>query len=109
MNATDSTTFVSCNECTRLFERRESEGWKRRCIDCWKRSKATEKASAPDGYSSGYAAGFAAGSRIAAPAAPELDKSRIRQLLQLCHPDRHAGSALAGEVTAWLLSLRGKQ
>jgi len=35
-----------------------------------------------------------------------LDKARIRQLLQLVHPDKHAGSALAGEITAWLLSLR---
>ena len=33
---------------------------------------------------------------------------RIRELLQLCHPDKHAGSPLAHRVTSWLLKLRGE-
>ncbi|MGO8854940.1 MAG: helix-turn-helix domain-containing protein [Steroidobacteraceae bacterium] len=37
---------------------------------------------------------------------PLLDKRRIRQLLQLCHPDKHDGSKAAHDVTAWLNSLR---
>lgn len=35
-----------------------------------------------------------------------FDDSRIRQLLQLCHPDRHRNSQAATDATAWLLSLR---
>ena len=31
----------------------------------------------------------------------------IRSLLQLAHPDRHGGSALAGEITRTLLEMRG--
>lgn len=31
---------------------------------------------------------------------------RLRQLLQLCHPDKHANSATATDVTAWLNQIR---
>lgn len=31
-----------------------------------------------------------------------LTKERIRQLRQLCHPDRHGGSDLSRSVTNWL-------
>ncbi|MCF7995192.1 MAG: hypothetical protein K9L32_00375 [Chromatiaceae bacterium] len=33
---------------------------------------------------------------------PEL----IPKLIRLCHPDRHDGSAIANEVTTWLLQQR---
>ena len=31
-----------------------------------------------------------------------LTPDRVRELRQLCHPDRHAGSALAQRVSLWL-------
>jgi hypothetical protein len=31
---------------------------------------------------------------------------RVKQLILLCHPDKHANSALANDVTKWLLTLR---
>ncbi|WP_201216138.1 hypothetical protein [Halochromatium roseum] len=34
---------------------------------------------------------------------PEL----IPKLIRLCHPDRHGGSAIANDVTRWLLEQRG--
>jgi hypothetical protein len=34
--------------------------------------------------------------------------SRVEQLIRLCHPDKHDGSALATEVTQWLLGQRRK-
>ncbi len=36
----------------------------------------------------------------------EIDPVRLRQLLQLCHPDKHGGSVLANTVTQWLNDLR---
>lgn len=36
----------------------------------------------------------------------KLTRPKIDQLLRLCHPDRHANSPLATEITTWLLSLR---
>lgn len=41
---------------------------------------------------------------VVAPAV--VEPTMLRRLLQLCHPDKHGGSTMAGEVTAWLLSLR---
>jgi hypothetical protein len=40
---------------------------------------------------------------IAPGAALDLDADRVRELLQLCHPDKHHGSALANKATRWLL------
>lgn len=108
MNDTETTAWVECSECQRLFERGESEVWKKRCLACWRRSKPSQKPVEPDAYAAGYRAGFAA--RLVVPSeAPAIDKDRLRALIQLCHPDKHAGSELAGAVTAWLLSMRGKQ
>lgn len=35
-----------------------------------------------------------------------LDQARIRQLLMLCHPDRHGNSETSSEVTRWLIDLK---
>jgi hypothetical protein len=31
-----------------------------------------------------------------------LTKERVRELRQLCHPDKHSGSPLSQKVTLWL-------
>lgn len=36
-----------------------------------------------------------------------LSRARVRQLLQLCHPDKHGGSKTATEITQWLLAIKG--
>jgi hypothetical protein len=77
----------ACHECGQHFPRKADESWKRLCLPCWRKSKGISAAAT-------------------APASPALDPTRIRQLLQLTHPDRHGGSSLANEVTAWLLDLR---
>lgn len=54
------------------------------------------------------------GPAAAAPAKPEppraivtrMDQARIRQLLMLCHPDRHGNSETSSEVTRWLIDLK---
>jgi hypothetical protein len=35
-----------------------------------------------------------------------LDTTRVRQLLQLCHPDKHGGSQASTQATQWLLTQR---
>lgn len=83
--------IATCTHCGAPFQRDASEEWKRLCLPCWKRTK--DRTAAPEAH------------RAAAPA-PALDAARIRQLLQLCHPDRHGGSELAHAVTTWLLALK---
>lgn len=36
----------------------------------------------------------------------EIDANRIKQLLMLCHPDKHSNSELSTEVTKWLTGIR---
>lgn len=76
-----------CIECSAPFRRRADEDWKMRCLACWRRSQPKKPAGAPK----------AAQSELA---------GHLRALIQLCHPDRHGGSTLAGEVTTWLLRVR---
>jgi hypothetical protein len=40
------------------------------------------------------------------PDLTKITEARLRQLCQLCHPDRHGGSKLALEVFHWLQEVR---
>ncbi|MFO1205492.1 MAG: hypothetical protein U1E63_07150 [Burkholderiales bacterium] len=53
-----------------------------------------------------YQRGVEEGRRSAGAVA--LDKKMVQMLLQLCHPDRHDGSAAATKATQWLLALRSE-
>lgn len=66
-----------------------------RCIRC-----SSFEADRESWWLDGYQAG-----RASVQASP-IDEVRLRELLQLCHPDKHGGSALAQRITAWLLELR---
>ena len=80
--------------------------------DMQMRSEAALKAA----YNDGYAVGYVEGERAALPSGnpmgaavesagcrgPTLDERRVRQLLQLCHPDKHGGSRSATEASQWL-------
>ena len=35
-----------------------------------------------------------------------IDEPRMKQLISLCHPDKHNGSESAKEATIWLLEIR---
>lgn len=76
--------LTACSDCGQHFPRKADEVWKRLCLPCWRKSKGLATTTA----------------------APAIEPTRLRQLLQLCHPDKHGGSELANAVTAWLLSLR---
>jgi len=38
----------------------------------------------------------------------DIDISRLRKLLMLCHPDRHGNSESSTEMTRWLIEIRKK-
>lgn len=40
------------------------------------------------------------------PAVGSLTQESIRELITLCHPDKHSNSPLATKITQWLVSLR---
>jgi hypothetical protein len=37
-----------------------------------------------------------------------IQVERVKHLLMLCHPDKHGNSALANDVTRWLLTLKSR-
>lgn len=128
MRIDDDLIAASCATCGDRFERPASDAWKRLCVACWRRGKSAQAPASDDRYTAGFTAGRLAGLRDRldayargveagraqaladaakpAAAAATFDKARLRQLLQLCHPDRHGGAELATAVTTWLLSLR---
>lgn len=63
---------------------------------CWRCHLADQVRTARE---AGYRAGWCDGQRATSFA----DSARLRQLIQLCHPDRHAGSPAATDATCWLL------
>lgn len=56
------------------------------------------------GFKAGYARGVEDGKRSAPAVA--LDREMLRLLLQLAHPDKHAGSAASVRAAAFLNGLR---
>lgn len=71
---------------------------------CWQCHVRELQAAA---YTEGFAQGFEKGKAEAPQLAREaLDLKRVRQLLQLSHPDRHDNSRAATEATRWLLRQR---
>lgn len=103
-------SYATCIDCGADFEREPTETWKRRCLDCWKLSKAGHKTDDPAAAAKWYRKGFEAGRATAMAESRDggatLDAERLRQLIRLCHPDLHNGSELATSVTSWLLDLR---
>lgn len=84
----------SCADCGKSFTRPASKSYLIRCYECYVKWK--EYCDAYDPTSDNIRYEF-------------VDKygvqAHVRQLLQLCHPDKHAGSKTASDITAWLLKI----
>lgn len=113
-------------KCGQTFEAQGA--WQRLCWDCW-RAQEAERADRGDlsalakrstklldeayeaGRRRGYEDGYAAGAReTRAPSSNggPLDPALLRELISLCHPDRHPPERFdqANRVTAQLVSMR---
>jgi hypothetical protein len=86
-----------CERCRSPFWREPNARFKTQCASCFKAER--DQAA----YLRGYQAGREAALREATGAIPA---DRLRQLLQVAHPDKHNGSRVAVEVTQWLLAQR---
>ena len=78
---------TTCPDCSRAFLREPGEHWRLRCLDCWRRRKATTTMITPKSM-------------------PVIEPQMLRRLIQLAHPDRHGGSEAARIATYWLLEQR---
>ena len=108
--------LATCIQCGESFARASDQTWKRRCLPRWRQSKARidsqrvialerenkvlkERAWKLNRKTIELTRELASLRRNAAT----LDVDKVRPLLQLCHPDRYGGSALATRVSQWLL------
>jgi hypothetical protein len=113
-------TIATCAECGRPFPR---SGVQRTCIGCYKDDKGYEILLGDKAFlrmqdelvrvQKELDAALVALTVERAKAKEAADalaglRAHLKSLVLLCHPDRHKGSKVANEVTAWLLDLRGK-
>jgi hypothetical protein len=109
--------MIACNTC-----RLASPDGNQCCLPCWKKRKgytltksdlafiALQEAIAAQGRPEGE--GYDTLDAISPVVVdPTMPPERVKGLLLLCHPDRHPAERqeAAHEVTAWLLTLRGKK
>ena len=95
-----------CRYCSKSFD---GKPWMTRCKTCFIELKRREERgfrfqhAYQEGHRRGYVDGFADGSAELGP----LDQDFVRELISLCHPDRHEGRfELANRVTARLVEMR---
>ena len=96
-----------CRGCGRAFV--PARAFYHSCFSCWREAQLTQAMPADS-------AGRRENERLrrenerlrvlADQPHAGLDAVTIRQLLQVCHPDKNGGSALATEVTQKLLRMR---
>ena len=117
-----------CEVCEKPFS--SDKEWERLCLVCWKESRSYTLTKGDQAFSAmreeyislldeiasleeerdRYRAlarkGVEKLKRLKADE-PSLPPERLKQLIKLCHPDKHGGSEAAEAVTKWLLSMRG--
>ena len=85
----------SCLACGK----RVAEDWRKLCPKCWvdqERAQVNEVARLKRVV------------QMREGAYSDIPSDRLRALIQHCHPDKHGGSPAAGEITGWLLKMRGE-
>lgn len=82
--------LVRCADCSKEFVAKER--WMVRCYPCWqKRSKPSKPSAAvQDKFDKIF----------------DEVKRNVRELIQLCHPDKHGGSELSHKMTKMLLQIK---
>ena len=90
-------TSRPCRDCGQLF--RPAKEFHSICWGCWHERATSETAWLRDEVAR-------LRRRLAQPWPAALDRTAIRWMLQLVHPDRHSNSPLSNAVTAALLQMR---
>lgn len=110
--------YVRCPRCGSEFYK--DEPWKKICVDCWLKAKGKSK-SAPTSQALNMREELeAVRSQLryyiarCAKLEREIEQQQsvsglaghIRDMIFLCHPDKHGDSPKATATTAWLLEVR---
>jgi hypothetical protein len=108
MTAAPVVERAACTVCGAGFLR--DQPWKSKCSPCWRASKGrpTELDRLRARIVGLEVENAALQLRLEVRPAPTIPAEMLRRLVQLCHPDRHGGSAAATAATAWLLDQRAR-
>lgn len=96
--------LTTCKLCKCSFHRAENEVWKRLCLECWIEAKRQREEGSTDRLraelSSWRARALSAERSLAEhQSGPSLDIQMLKRIRMLVHPDKHAGSRAATEVS----------
>ncbi len=91
-----------CRDCLKPYV--ADEDWQRVCLICWK--EASDYTLTKGDKAFGRMQDALIEIRDAGAGGAHLTQARIRDLLLLCHPDRHQNNARSNEITKWLLAMR---
>jgi len=83
-----------CEECGVEFK--SPREWSTICKKCWKESQGFTR-DKRQSYTQ---------SQSKPSADPFIPSEMLRRLIQLCHPDKHAGSEASLKATQWLIEQR---
>lgn len=101
--------MVSCRECGKRFEAQAT--WQKLCRTCYReRERERTGRLVAKAYEEGRRCGYEEGYRTASRRS-RLSPALLRELVTLCHPDRHPPERfeLANRITAELVSMRGRR
>ena len=94
-------------QCQNCGEYAGAEHWRRYCSYCFKEMKRKQEAEKDERIEQlEYENRLLRMQQTVRPVNGALPSERVRELLSLCHPDKHGGSPLATKVTQWLLTLK---
>lgn len=103
----------TCENCGAAFYRDTTEPWKKKCLTCWKKSKATTSTLGESAnhlrhelYDALEEAARLRRMLMQVERRSAIPSDVLKKLLHLAHPDKHGGSKIANEATRWLLSQR---
>jgi len=108
-----------CESCGKCYPR--PEAWARTCLICFKNKKGFELVKGDLNFLWAQTeleriqkalaeANQALAQRKAAPSSDvDIDPETLKNLIKLCHPDKHDNSETATRATQFLLEIRDKQ
>ncbi|MGH8592791.1 MAG: hypothetical protein ACREV3_02720 [Gammaproteobacteria bacterium] len=98
-----------CHACGCLFQPRA--GWEWLCYPCWRLRRDLDLEHQNARLRQRLREMEREAMRRATYSEHDLSaelRDQLPRLIHLVHPDKHGNSAAANEMTAWLLSLRGR-
>jgi len=101
-------TIEICADCGLPYCRKEDETYKSRCMPCYKTTRSWDLNQSDKALQATQVALKKAILRKNKVQA-KLPKRLLRELMVLCHPDKHKGSQRATEVFQKLVDLKDKK